>query len=151
MSAMKLLKNIIGGLAGAAALNLLHETARHFDPETPRVDLIGEEALSKGLKTLGAQPPTGNALYAATLAADLLSNSFYYSFIDAGKKKYLVLRGLAYGAAAGIGALKLTEPLGLSDAPVTRTEQTQLLTVAFYTFGGLVTALVIKSLRNKKA
>ncbi|WP_345104688.1 hypothetical protein [Mucilaginibacter panaciglaebae] len=146
---MKLLKNIIGGLAGAAALNLLHETARRLDPETPRVDLVGEEALSKGLETLGIEPLTGNALYTATLAGDLLSNAFYYSMIGAGKRKYLVARGLAYGVAAGIGALKLTEPLGLNDVPVTRTQKTQLLTIAYYAFGGLVTAWVINGLRKK--
>jgi hypothetical protein len=38
--------------------------------------------------------------------------------------------------------------MGLSDAPVTRTDKTKLLTVAWYTFGGLVTGAVIKALRK---
>lgn len=146
---MKIIKNIIGGVAGAVALNLLHETVKRFDHAAPRVDLIGEEALNKGLKAVGAETLAGDQLYTATLAADLISNAFYYSLIGGGKKKYLLARGAAYGVAAGIGALKLTSPMGLSDAPVTRTEKTRLLTVAYYTFGGLVTACVIKALRTK--
>jgi hypothetical protein len=34
------MKNLIGGLAGALALNLLHETYKQFDSKAPRVDLV---------------------------------------------------------------------------------------------------------------
>lgn len=146
---MKIIKNIIGGLAGAIALNILHETVKRFEHDAPRVDLVGEEALNKGLEAVGSEPLEGYSLYAVTLAGDLLSNAFYYSLIGAGKRKYLILRGLGYGIAAGVGALKLTKPMGLNDAPVTRTEKTQVLTVAYYTLGGLVTALTTKALRSK--
>lgn len=146
---MKIIKSIIGGLSGAIALNILHETVKHFDHDAPRVDLVGEEALNKGLEAAATKPFEGNELYAATLTGDILSNAFYYSLIGAGKKKFLILRGLGYGLAAGVGALKLTKPLGLSDAPVTRTEKTKLLTVAYYTLGGLVTAFPVKALLSK--
>jgi hypothetical protein len=147
----KLVNSLIGGIAGAVALNILHQAVRQFDHDAPRVDLIGEEALTKGMESMGLTPPTGNALFAATLAGDVLSNALYYSTIGFGKKKYLLLRGTAIGAAAGLGALKLTEPLGLSDAPVTRTDKTKILTLAWYTFGGLVTALTIKALQKNEA
>jgi hypothetical protein len=145
---MKMIQNIIGGLAGAIALNVLHQTAKQFDHEAPRVDLVGEEALTKGMEALGLRPPTGNALFVATLAGDIISNGFYYSTIGFGKNKHLLLRGAAVGLAAGVGAVTLTEPIGLSDAPVTRTHKTKFLTVAWYTFGGLVAGAVIKSLRK---
>lgn len=145
---MKTLKNLIGGLAGAVALNILHETLKRFDHEAPRVDLIGEEAIKKGFEAIEQEPPSGNTLYATTLAGDLISNAFYYSLIGFGKNKHIITRGIAYGAVAGIGALKLTAPLGLSDAPVTRTVKTQLLAVGYYTFGGLVASLVIKGLKS---
>ncbi|TWR31212.1 hypothetical protein FPZ43_01680 [Mucilaginibacter pallidiroseus] len=145
---MKILKNLIGGLAGAVALNVLHEALKRFDHEAPRVDLIGEEAITKGFEAIDKEPPSGDTLYAITLAGDLISNAVYYSLIGVGKSRHLVARGVTYGAVAGIGALKLTEPLGLSDAPVTRTVKTQVLTVGYYTFGGLVTALVIKGLKK---
>jgi hypothetical protein len=143
---MKIIQNIIGGLAGA--LNILHQVAKQFDHEAPRVDLVGEEALSKGMEAMGLTPPTGNALFAATLAGDLISNAAYYSTIGLGKSKYLLYHGAAHGLCAGIGALTLTKPMGLSDAPVTRTDKTKILTVAWYTFGGLVTGAVIKALRK---
>jgi hypothetical protein len=145
----KLISNIVGGLAGAVALNIIHQTVKAFDHEAPRVDLVGEEALTKGMEAMNLTPPTGNALFVATLAGDILSNTLYFSTIGFGKNKYLLLRGAAVGAAAGIGALTLTEPMGLNDAPVTRTDKTKALTVAWYLVGGLVTALAIKGLRSK--
>lgn len=66
---------------------------------------------------MGLTPPTGNALFAATLAGDIISNALYYTMIGFGKRKCPLLKGTAVGIAAGIGALKLTEPMGLSDAP----------------------------------
>jgi hypothetical protein len=143
---MKLIINLIGGIAGSVALNILHETVKQFDHKAPRVDLVGEEGLNKSLQAVGSRPLSGNALYAAALAGDVLSNAFYYSLIGTGNKNHLLLRGAVYGIAAGVGALTLTKPLGLSDAPVTRTDQTKVMTVGYYTFGGLVAALTIKLL-----
>ena len=145
---MKVITNVAGGLAGAVALNILHESIKRLDHDSPRVDLVGEEALTKIAESVGIEPPKGNALYAATLAGDVLSNTLYYSLIGVGKKKNLLLRGVGYGLAAGIGALTLTKPMGLSDAPVTRTNKTKILTVAWYLFGGLVTAVTVRELRK---
>lgn len=147
---MKVLNSTIGGIAGALALNILHETARRIDPDAPRVDLVGEEALTKSVDSFGGDPPTGKALYNATLISDIVSNSMYYSLIGAGKPKHVVLRGIAYGAAAGLGALTLTKPLGLDDTPVTKTNKTKALTVAWYLFGGLVAGLTIQALQRRK-
>ena len=145
---MKALKNLAGGLAGAIALNILHETVKRLYHDAPRVDLVGEDALTKIGNKVNVEPPTGNKLYAATLAGDLLSNTLYYSLIGAGKRKGLFWRGAAMGLAAGVGALTLTKPMGLSDAPVTRTDATKILTVTWYTFGGIVAAVTMKALRK---
>jgi hypothetical protein len=144
----KLASSIIGGIAGAVALNILHQAVKQFDQEAPRVDLVGEEAITKGLGKAGITAPTGNTLFTVTIAADLISNAAYYSLIGASKKKQLPYVGAITGLAAGIGALTLTKPLGLSDAPVTRTDKTKILTVAWYTFGGIVAASVMKALRK---
>ncbi len=109
----KIVSSIIGGLAGAVALNILHQAVKALDHDAPRVDLIGEEALTKGMESIGLEPPTGNALFVATLAGDVLSNALYYSTIGFGRKRYLLLSGAAIGLTAGIGALKITEPMGL--------------------------------------
>ncbi|QEC74754.1 hypothetical protein [Mucilaginibacter ginsenosidivorax] len=146
---MKIISSLIGGLAGAAALNLLHQTAKQFVPDAPRVDLVGEEAVFKGLDKVGINPPTGNVPFTATMAADLISNSVYYNLIGFGKKKHLLVAGAASGLTAGIGALKLTKPTGLSDTPITRTHLTKVLTVVWYTFCGLVDGTVMYALRKR--
>lgn len=145
---MKLITNIIGGIAGSIALNLLHESVKRFDHDAPRVDLVGEEAINKILTGAGSEPLHGNTLYAATLAGDVLSNASYYSLIGMGRDKFTLARGVVYGLAAGLGAVGLTEPLGLRDAPVTRTDKTKIMTIGYYLFGGVVTALTIKALRK---
>jgi hypothetical protein len=144
----KIFGNLLGGLAGAVALNVIHQTVKSFDHDAPRVDLVGEEALTAGMESVGLTPPNGNALFAATMAGDILSNALYYTTIGWSKKKNLLLTGTVVGLSAGIGALKLTGPMGLSDAPITRTDKTKVLTVAWYTFGGLVAGLTIKALRK---
>src|SRR5688500_4556251 len=111
---MNKMKNLLGGVAGAVALNLLHEVYRKVDPLAPRLDLVGEEALTETVEATGHSAPTGNKLYAATLAGDVLSNSIYYALIGRGARKTLLLRGAAFGLAAGLGALKATKPLGLN-------------------------------------
>ncbi|MGY3213052.1 hypothetical protein [Mucilaginibacter sp. HD30] len=148
---MKTLNNTIGGFAGAAALNIVHQTAKQFIDKAPRVDLIGEQALNKGLKGIGAKPLTGNTLFLSTLAADIINNAAYYSMIGWGRKKNLLIKGAAFGLAAGIGALTLTKPLGLNDRPVNKSTETKLLTVSYYLLGGIVAALTIKALTKKVA
>ena len=143
------MKNMIGGLAGAVALNAAHQTYQLLDHDAPRVDLVGEQALTKIMEAAGKEPLHGNALFSATLAADVVSNAVYYSMAGIGSKKYLIARGAILGLAAGVGALTLTKPLGLSDAPVTRTNTTKLLTVAWYLLGGLVAGATIKALKHK--
>jgi hypothetical protein len=100
------------------------------------------------MKKASLEPLKGNALFAATMAADLLSNAAYYTMIGLGKKKYLLYHGAAHGLCAGIGALTLTKPMGLSDAPVTRTDATKVMTVAWYTIGGIVAGAIMKALRT---
>lgn len=141
------MKNLLAGLSGAIALNVLHEVYRHYDSEAPEVQLIGEQALRKMAKAVNAQPPKGEKLYAYTLAADVVSNALYYSLIGKGNSNY-VTKAILLGSLAGVGALTLTQPLGLNDAPVKKTNKTKWLTVAWYTTGALVTALTLTALNK---
>lgn len=145
---MKVLKAILAGFAGAAALNLLHETVRRFDPDAPRVDLLGEEALTNTLNSLNIKVPKGDNLYAATLLGDLISNGMYYSAIAMSGQKNIYLKGAAAGLTAGMGAIQIPDYVGLDDQPVTKTDKTKLLTVAWYLIGGLVTAAVFDRLNK---
>lgn len=145
---MKIAENILGGLAGAAVLNIVHQTIAHFDKDAPRMDIIGEEAVTRAFQNADAKPPMGNTLTGLTLAGDLGANTGYYAMIGGANDKDLLLRGAEYGLLAGIGALSLPSPMGLNDEPVTRTTKTKILTVGLYLLGGLATALTIKAIRR---
>ena len=146
---MSKVKNLIAGAAGAIALNVLHETLKKESNDVPRVDLLGEDAVQKVLKYFGSSVPDKASLYKTTLAGDLISNTLYYSLIGAGNQKYLWPKAVFLGLTAGIGAVKLPEPMGLDPEPVTKTDQVKVLTVGYYIFGAIVTGLVL-NLLNKK-
>lgn len=146
---------LLSGLSGALALTLLNEGVRQVLPGAPRLDVLGERALSAGLRAAGVRPPRGAALYRWTMAADLASNTLYYTVIGlvrpagppaAGVRprgRVLVWRrGCLLGLAAGLGAVLLPRPVGLGRQPGSRGLRTPLLTVTWYLTGGLVTAAV---------
>ncbi|MEJ7778860.1 MAG: hypothetical protein WKF68_04645 [Daejeonella sp.] len=141
---MDLVKSLIAGFAGAAALNILHETIRKFDPEAPRLDLLGEDAVKKSIRALDLPALTGDKLYEVTLAGDILSNTTYFSAIGMGEKKFLILKALGSGLSAGIAALKLPETMGLNEKPAAGTNKRKIMTVGYYVFGALVTAGILQ-------
>lgn len=143
------IQNLLGGLAGAAALTIAHQLLSRVDKDAPRLDIVGEEAVAKGAAKAGIEPPVGNTLTGLTLAGDIGANSGYYTMIGHGEDKNLLWRGLGYGAMAGIGALSLPAPMGLDDEPVTRTTKTKIMTMGLYVLGGLVTALTLKAFRRQ--
>lgn len=136
------------GLGGAIALNLLHEALKH-KKGTPRIDLVGEEAIQKTLKPIDAEIENEDNLYAATLGADLVSNAMYYSSIGIGGSKNLWTRAITIGLTAGVGAVTLPEPMGLDEEPVAGTTQKKAMTVGYYLFGALVTAALLKAMKVK--
>lgn len=140
-------RNILGGISGAVVLNLIHEAAKRVYDKAPQIDQLGEEALSKTVEAIGLEAPTGQTLTVSTLAADLASNAGYYAMIGKGDRETILWRGAGYGLMAGLGAIGLAKPLGLDETPVAKTEETKLLTVAWYVLGGLAAALVIRNLK----
>ena len=146
---MKLFPSLTAGLAGAVALTTLHETVRHLRPaDAPRMDVLGMRGLRKLLRKADAPQPDNDTLFNLTMAGDVLSNGLYYSLVSSGK--HALRRGLLLGVAAGIGGVALPGPLGLGEAPSNRTPQTQLMTVAWYTAGGLVAGVVARALRKRR-
>lgn len=144
---MKLLHSLAAGFAGALALTALHETARRLRPhDAPRMDVLGERGLRKILRLEELPQPSEGLAYTATILGDILSNGLYYSLIGSGKHR--LGRGVALGALAGVGGVVLPGPLGLGTAPSNRTRQTQVMTVAWYTFGGLVAGAVAQALHR---
>jgi hypothetical protein len=147
---MKPIYALEGGLAGAVALTILHESLRNLFPRAPRMDLLGKAAVAKGLRGAGLKIPSGTKLYAITMAADVVSNALYYSLSGIGSTKGTVARGAALGLAAGVGAVTLPKYIGLPDAPSSRTPETKLMTVGLYVVGGIVASLVLKALSKRK-
>lgn len=146
---MKLLHSLTAGFAGAIALNVLHETMRRLRPaDAPRMDVLGERGLRKLLAATHAPQPDDDTAFALTMAGDLVSNGLYYSLVGGGP--HTLARGLGLGLAAGIGGVLLPGPLGLGEAPSNRTPQTKLMTVAWYTVGGLVAGAIAEALRPRE-
>ena len=145
---MKALTSLAAGFAGALALTALHETVRRLRPQdAPRMDVLGERGLRKLLRLEDLPQPNEEVAYSATLFGDVLSNGLYYSLVGSGQ--HTLARGAALGVLAGIGGVVLPGPLGLGTAPSGRTPQTQAMTVAWYTVGGLVAGVVAQGLRRK--
>jgi hypothetical protein len=144
---MSTLKNLLAGLGGAVALNILHESLKRAG-DMPRIDLVGEEALQKGLRHFGTEIKDDDALYGATLGADLVSNALYYSAIGAGSRKHIWGRAVVLGLSAGIGAVALPEHMGLNAKPVAHNKKVKALTIGYYLAGALVTAALAKKLEK---
>lgn len=133
--------NLVGGLAGAISLTAVHETVRQFLPEAPRVDLIGIRALRQLMNKADVPLPGLSAQRQMALGGDLVSNATYYSLAGSS-----YTRGILLGLAAGIGGVILPGKMGLGEAPTSRSTTTQLLTIGYYTLGGIVAAAVTKAL-----
>ena len=147
---MKTPTNLISGVAGAIVLNLIHEVARKNITHAPHVNKVGEEGVVKLVKYLGGSPPKGDTLYASTLVGDLIGNAVYFSAVGKGKPRNIWMRGIGLGLAAGLGAIILPSKMGLDDQPVKHSTLTQVLTVTWYTLGGVAAAGVAAALQRKQ-
>ena len=129
-----MLKALGSGLVGACALTLIHETARRYIDDAPRMDVVGMRALSRGLRAVDVEPPV--PLHELTLAGDIVSNSLYYGLVGLGEPE------------DGLGAVYLPEPLGLGRQPARNSTETNLLTVAWYLLGGLAAGAAYQALAS---
>ena len=139
---MSVLKTLASGLIGSATLTAVHQGAKRFIPNAPHVDAIGRRAVARGIRALGGTPPRGQRLHNTALAGDLLSNALYYSLMDMGHPRHRVLRGALLGLVGGLGAVFLPERMGLGRQPGERWPRTPLMTVAWYTLGGVASGAV---------
>jgi hypothetical protein len=146
---MKLLAALAGGLAGAITVTILHELTRKLDPTAPRLDLVGESATQKLAQKAGYKPPTGNSLYAGSLAGSILTNALSYSLAGMSGKRPLSL-GTIVGAAMGWSALKLPKKLGLRSIHTDGSTKRRWLTMALYITGGLVASAVSRRIEKKR-
>jgi len=142
-------KNFLAGLGGAIVLNLLHESLKKKALDTPRIDLVGEEALQKTLGFFGTKIENKDTLYKATLAGDLISNATYYSMIG-NSTENVWGKAISLGLVAGIGAVVVPKEIGLDEKPVAKNTQVKAMTVGYYLVGALATAAILTALKSKK-
>lgn len=142
-------KNFLAGLGGAIVLNLLHESLKKKKMDTPRIDLVGEEALQKTLGYFGTKIENKDTLYKATLASDLISNATYYSMIG-NSTENVWGKAVSLGLVAGIGAVMVPKEIGLDEEPVAKNNQVKAMTVGYYLVGALATAAILTALKSKK-
>ena len=138
-----MLKALGSGLVGACALTLIHETARRFIKDAPRMDVVGMRAIAKTMRAVDVEPPT--PLHEAALVGDIVSNSLFYSLVGAGDREDALRNGALLGLDAGLCAVFLPEPLGLGRQPTERAPATQAMTVAWYLAGGLAAAAAYRA------
>ena len=145
---MKLLHALTAGLAGAITLTVAHQILQKLSDDAPRMDLLGEEALLKIADKTATEIPEKH-LYKITMAADVASNTLFYSLAAPGKRQHATVRGGLLGFTAGVGGVCLPKYLGLNNAHSNRTTKTKLLTMAIYTLGGWVSGKVAAKLGKR--
>ena len=105
--------SLAAGLAGATVLTAIHETTRRVTPDAPRMDILGERAITKMMRGAGRTPPRGKKVHRLALGGDIVGNSLYYAMVGSGRDAWV--RGAGLGLAAGIGAVLLPPVLGLQE------------------------------------
>ena len=139
-----MIKALGSGLVGACALTLVHETARRYIDDAPRMDVVGMRAIAKTFRAVDAEPPV--PLHETALVGELVSNSLYYGLVGLGARENALRNGGVLGLAAGLCAVYLPEPLGLGRQPAKNSTETNLMTVAFYLVGGLAAGAAYQAL-----
>ena len=145
----RLLGSLAAGLAGAVAVTVLHEAARRVVSKPPRMDTLGRRGIARTLHAVGVEPPRGEKLQAFALAGDLASNGVMYALVGLASPALAPIAGATIGALAGAGAVVLPPVLDLGPGPDKLAKRTQAMTVAWYTFGGLVAGEVYRRMRGK--
>ncbi len=142
---MKTGKALTGGLAGAVLMTLVHNYFKANVKDAPRIDELGMEALKKifGKDTFSDK----DELYQLSILSDLLSNGLAYS-LAATSKKYPVWTGTFIGGLIGLATTNIPQRLGLKKDFAAKTLKTALMSIAYYSLGGLTSGAIIKN-QNK--
>lgn len=136
---------LAAGAAGAAAVTAVNAWGRGALSDAPRLDLLGEGALSRlGL----ASTLRRRQRRRAALAGDLVANTLYYALVRPGRSARPLGRGLLLGTAAGVAAVILGPRLA-GHRPTDATVKTAVLAVAWYAFGGLAAGLAARAFARR--
>ncbi len=148
---MKATAALAGGLAGTLTVASLHEALRRVTPDAPRMDLLDMELIRKGLKSINKEVPAEAELQRWAVGGELFCDTAYYSLAGVGGRKGVWLRGALLGLVAGVTAVVLPKPLGLSQELSNKTIATQLMTIGLYVMGGVVAAAIAQLVDNAQS
>ncbi len=143
---MKISSALLGGLAGAVTVTILHELMKQNVSNAPRMDKLGMESIEEGLEKADLPVPDKQELFGAAMVGELLTNSLYYALAGIGKRENATKKGSVLGLAAGLGSVLLPKPMGLNARHSNKTAKTQLLAMGLYLVGGLVASKVTEML-----
>ncbi len=143
---MKLIPSLLGGLAGALTVSVLHEVLKKQTKDAPRLDKLGMQVISKGLRQTDGQVPPEKQLFRLAFGTEILLNTLYYSLAGIGKNTQATGKGTVLGALAGIGSIMLPKPLGLQEQYSNKSFRTRAMTMGLYLLGGYITSAVTKAL-----
>ncbi|MBX9852815.1 MAG: hypothetical protein K2X86_13810 [Cytophagaceae bacterium] len=146
---MKGIYALVSGFAGALTLTGLHYFFKKYNPDAPKVDILGMEAIIKSAGKAGVEPPHGKALFRLSIAGDIIFNTLYYSIVAAGKRP--LISGSLLGLGTGVGTVTLPGLLGLSKDFTAKNIQTKLITLLIYLTGGLMAGGVYRNIESANA
>jgi hypothetical protein len=139
---MKVSAGLAGGLAGTLTVASIHEALKRVTPDAPRMDVLDMELIRKGLKSFNKEVPGEDELQRWAVGGELFCDTAYYGLVAIGGKKGVWLRGALLGLIAGVTAVVLPKPLGLSEKASNKTLGTQIMTVGLYLMGGLAASAI---------
>jgi hypothetical protein len=139
---MKVSAGLAGGLAGTLTVASIHEALKRVTPDAPRMDVLDMELIRKGLKSINKEVPGEDELQRWAVGGELFCDTAYYGLVAMGGKKGVWLRGALLGLIAGVTAVVLPKPLGLSEEASNKTLGTQMMTVGLYLMGGLAASAI---------
>jgi hypothetical protein len=146
---MKIVDGLIGGLAGAISITIIHEIVRKIYPDAPRLDRLGEQGAVKLMEKTTGEKPAKKDMYGAALAGDLIANALYYG-VAAANAKHPIRRGGILGVTAGIGAVGLPGKMGLDKEYTAGSFQKKIITVGLYTLGGIIAGAAVNFFRSDR-
>jgi hypothetical protein len=133
-------RSLACGLAGALTLTAFHEGARKMTRSAPRMDRVGREGVARLFRGAGRDVPSKAALHKMALFGDVAGNAMYYARVAQGPVDDAWRRGALLGASAGLAAVAVPKAMNLEPGAPGRKPGTALMTVAWYTLGGLAAA-----------
>src|SRR4051794_177304 len=148
---MKASSALAGGVAGTVMVDSIHEALKRVTPNAPRMDLLDMELIRKGLKSMNKEVQGEDELQRWAVGGELFLDTAYYGLAGMGGKKGAWLRGALLGLVAGVTAVVLPKPFGLSEEPSNKTIWTQLMTIGLYLMGGLVAAATTQLVDNAQS